>query len=212
MPSAGTIAIKQPKLLLVEGKDEVNFFTAVLQNHLNLGGVQVLDYGGKTQLSVFLKTLAADPAFSSLTGIGIIRDADLTPAGAKTTAAAAAWDAVRGALTAIGVACPAGHAVFAAGPPRVGAFIMPDGVSDGMLESLCLRALAGTPELTCVDDFFVCCAKAGAIPNNPHKGQAYAWLACRPEPDKRVGEAALAGYWPFAAPAFSPLWDFLRSI
>ncbi len=64
---------------LVEGKDEVNFFTAVLRNHLLLGGIQVIDYAAKAKLSAFLRTLLADPASASITGIGIIRDADVTP-------------------------------------------------------------------------------------------------------------------------------------
>src|SRR5581483_9385576 len=213
MPNGGPIGIRERKLLLVEGKDELNFFTAVLQDHLRLSGIQVIDYGGKHKLARFLRTLAADPAFASVHAIGVTRDADTTPAGASTTAAASAWDAVRGALTVatVGLPCPSGHGSFATGPPRVGVFILPDGTSDGMLESLCVRGLAGRPEFACLADFFSCCAKAGMVPNNLHKAQAHAWLACCPEPDKRVGEAARAGYWPFADPAFSALWDFLRS-
>jgi hypothetical protein len=78
MSPTRTLAIVERKLLLVEGKDEVNFFTAALRDHLNLVGIQVIDYSGKTRLSGFLRTLAADPVFASVTGIGVIRDADVT--------------------------------------------------------------------------------------------------------------------------------------
>jgi hypothetical protein len=91
-------------------------------------------------------------------------------------------------------------------------FIMPDGVSDGMLETLCMNAVAADPAFACAIDFFACCAALGVVPDNPHKAKAHVWLASRREPDKRVGEAALAGYWPFAQPAFSALWDFVRAI
>lgn len=214
MPSAGTVAIRERRLLLVEGKDEVNFFTAALQNHLRLGGIQVIDYSGKTNLSSFLRTLAADSGFASVTGIGITRDADVTSAGATVGAAASAFDAVRGALTAAGVRlpCPAGHGAFAVGPPRVGVFIMPDGISDGMLETLCINSISGEAEFACLTEFFTCCQGHGIVPNNMHKARAHVWLACRPEPDKRVGEAALAGYWPFSNSAFSSLWTFIRAI
>ncbi len=214
MSPAGTIAIREGKLLLVEGKDEVNFFTAALRNHLRLGGIQVIDYSGKAKLSSFLRTLAADPAFASVTGVGIIRDADVTPAGATVAAAASAFDAVRGALTAAGVPlpCPTGHGSFAAGPPRVGVFIMPDGIADGMLETLCINSVSGEAEFVCLTQFFACCQGHGVVPNNMHKARAHAWLACRPEPDKRVGEAALAGYWPFGNAAFAPLWAFIQAI
>ena len=45
-----------------------------------------------------------------------------------------------------------------------------------------------------------------------HKARAHAWLASRVEPDKRVGEAAQAGYWPWGADAFLDLWSFVGSL
>ncbi len=89
---------------------------------------------------------------------------------------------------------------------------MPDGVSDGMLETLCMTAVGGRPEYACVTDFFNCCKTHGAVTGNLHKARAHVWLASRPVPDKRVGEAALASYWPFADPAFQALWNFLHAM
>ena len=43
------IRIVKKRLLLVEGKDELNFFTALL-NTLNIDTVQIIDIGGKQQL------------------------------------------------------------------------------------------------------------------------------------------------------------------
>ena len=47
MPSKHPLT--QSKLLLVEGLDEVNFFNSMIK-HLNLHGLEVRDYGGKTLL------------------------------------------------------------------------------------------------------------------------------------------------------------------
>ena len=214
MPPSGSAQIKQPKLLIVEGKDEENFFAAALTAHLGLADVQVLSIGGKTLLTRNLNALTNDPAFSMVQSLAIVRDADLTPAGSAVSAAASAFESIRYSLTAPGVqlACPAGHALFSAGPPRVGVFIMPDGIADGMLETLCVSAASSLPEYACVTSFFACCQGHGAIPNNIHKARAHAFLASRVESDRRVGEAALAGYWPFAEPAFHPLWTFLQAL
>jgi hypothetical protein len=96
----GRVQIARPKLLIVEGRDEENFFTAALNNHLGLADVQVLPIGGKTQLTGSLKALKLDPAFPTVQSLAVVRDADLTSAGSTVSAAVSALDAVRSALTA----------------------------------------------------------------------------------------------------------------
>jgi hypothetical protein len=203
-------------LLVVEGKDEGLFFEAVLREYLHLSDIQVLPIGGKTNLGQNLKALKNDPNFPQVTALAIVRDADYAATGAAVTAAVQSFDAIRGALTAPGVLlpCPAAHGQFAAGPPRVGVFVMPNGLDDGMLETLCLQAVATAAEFHCLEDYFTCLQGHGVvpIPKNLHKARAHAWLSSRPEPDLRVGEAAQKGHWPWAAPEFTPLWDFLRAM
>jgi hypothetical protein len=81
-----------------------------------------------------------------------------------------------------------------------------------MLETLCLLSVSTLPEFSCVDGYFQCLQGYNIIPNNLHKARAHAWLASRPELDKRVGEAAQAGYWPWDSDAFTDLWSFIRSL
>ena len=81
-----------------------------------------------------------------------------------------------------------------------------------MLETLCLLSVATLPEFPCVDGYLQCLQGHGAVPNNLHKARAHAWLASRLEPDKRVGEAAQAGYWPWDADAFRDLWSFIGAL
>jgi hypothetical protein len=203
--------VQKPKVLIVEGKDEVNFFEAAFA-HLALADIQVLPIGGKTQLFRNLAALALDANFPSVQCLAVVRDADLTAPGSAVPAAAGAFDSVRNALIGNGLSSPGAHGQFAAGLPRIGVFIMPDGASDGMLETLCIASVSTQPEFPCLTQFFACCQGHSVIPNNLHKARAHAWLSSRPEPDKRVGEAALAGYWPFANPAFAPLLSFLQAM
>ncbi|MCI0455802.1 MAG: hypothetical protein L0Z62_02320 [Gemmataceae bacterium] len=209
-----TIRVKQPKLLIVEGRDEELFFDAALRDHLHLTDIQILPIGGKANLKPNLKALKKDPAFPAVTALAVVRDADCVAPGSAITAAARAFNSVRGALTApaVGLPCPAGHGHFAAGPPRVGVFIMPNGVDDGMLETLCLQAVSTLAEFHCLADYFACLQGHGVVPNNLHKAHAHAWLASRPEPDRRVGEAAQSGYWLWTAPAFQDLWTFIQAL
>ena len=52
----GSVVIREPKVIVVEGIEEVVFVTAML-NYLNLRQIQVLPYQGKYQLRPFLNAL-----------------------------------------------------------------------------------------------------------------------------------------------------------
>jgi hypothetical protein len=94
MPAGGAIQIKQTKLLIVEGRDEENFFGAALASYLGIADIQVLGIGGKTLLTANLKALKNDPAFPTVQSLAVVRDADLTPAGSTVAAATSACASV----------------------------------------------------------------------------------------------------------------------
>ena len=72
-PPAG---IEEPIQLLVEGKDQQNFFLAFLK-HLKLQDKpQIQDFGGVGELRGFLEALVNSPGFGSVTSMGIVRDAE----------------------------------------------------------------------------------------------------------------------------------------
>jgi Protein of unknown function (DUF3226) len=204
--------IERKKLLIVEGRDEQLCFEAALRDHLCLTEIQVMPIGGKTRLPGSLAALKADPDFVTVVSLAVVRDADETTAGAATPSAIRSFQSVCGSLRHVGLACPAAHGQFADGRPRVGVFIVPNGTDDGMLETLCLDSVSTLPEFTCVDAYFQCLQGLQVVPGNHHKARAHAWLASRKEPDKRVGEAALAGYWPWDSTSFNELWAFIRSL
>jgi hypothetical protein len=61
--------------------------------------------------------------------------------------------------------------------------------------------------------YFECVLRtAGRQPAHMAKARVHAWLASQIEPDRRLGEAAGKGYWPWANAAFEPLRTFLQML
>ncbi|MGK3992200.1 DUF3226 domain-containing protein [Sorangium sp. So ce1024] len=216
-------SLDSDKLILVEGRDEEEFFRAMLR-HLARDDVQVKAYGGKPSLRTFIPTLVTQPRFPELDALIVVRDADHQPPGAGFQTA---WNSVCGVLSSHQLVTPRAHGAFQEGKPRVAIFIMPDGASDGMLEDLCCAGVSADPASPLVDRYLLSLAeelkkldeanddRAACLLRDPHrraKAWAHAFLSSRREPDKRVGEAAWLGFWPFDAPAFAPLMELLRQI
>jgi len=92
---------------------------------------------------------------------------------------------------------------------------LPDGLnSQGMLESLCLRAIKDEPAMSCADKYFDCLQGHEIYQREVDKDKAriYVYLASKNEPDKRLGESALAGYWSFNNKVFDNVNRFLFEI
>jgi hypothetical protein len=198
--------IKRPKLLIVEGRDDELFFSAFC-HHLGLNDIQVLHIGGKTKLPSHLKALKKATDFSRVTALGIIRDADED--------ANAAFQSVCSALQHAGLPIPPKPMTPSSGRPRVSVMILPDNQSPGALEDVCLKALVGTPAMLCVGEFFCCLRRYNLPPpRNLSKAKVLAYLTSMPEPDKRLGESAQAGYWDqhWNHSVFDALRNFLRSL
>lgn len=201
----GPAGIEHARQLLVEGRDAEVFIQA-LMNHLGIQDVQVQDYRGVNDLPVFLKALRQAPHFKEkVTRLGVIRDAE--------TDARAALQSVSHALQAARLPVPAKHSHFVGSHPEVGYFILPDGISPGMLESLRMASVEADPVIPCVEAYFLCLQGQGLRPPiHPEKARAHAFLASRDAPDLMVGEAAWKGYWSFDHGSMSGLRSFLSSI
>lgn len=190
------------KLILGEGKEEVRFFS-VLAKHIGLSGFQVEDYGGKNKLTQYLAALVVRSGFEQLESLILFRDADDNPSGAFVSVAES--------LTRCGLLAPSNHGQIGAGRPRVGVYVLPDGLRKGMLEDLCIESVKTDKAMLCVDEFIACVnKKCQYLPKPESKARAHAWLASRKTPDKRLGEAAEAGYWPWESDVFLPLIRFLE--
>jgi hypothetical protein len=62
-------SLTKPRLLIGEGVDEVRFFNSFLK-HLSVDDIQIEQYGGKSKLSSYLKSLPNIPGFAGVASIG----------------------------------------------------------------------------------------------------------------------------------------------
>ena len=194
--------IKKSIQLLVEGKDQRDFFETFIRRVELHNELQVQDFGGVNELRGFLRALVDSPGFETVVSLGIVRDAEQSATGARQSVT----DSLRNA----GLPVP-GDSEGRRGNPAVHMLILPgDGEERGMLETLLCRSVAGEPVNGCIDDFFDC---VGSVPDlnisRPDKARAQAYLATRPEPQVSVGVAAQKGYWPLDHEAFAEVRDFL---
>ena len=192
--------ISEPNLLLVEGRDDEEFFRHMAQ----VSGVRNLEfrgYGGKDKLAAALRTLPGVSGFERLERLGIVRDAD--------TSAQSAQQSVSSALENAGFALPS------ATDARPSTFIltMPPGDETGCLETLIWRAITDEdPSLAgCVSEF-VDCMQFPAQGTRVDKARLHAYIASQNDPSLKLGESTRAGYWPLDHGAFEPIRDFLRQL
>ena len=199
--------IRSDRLLLVEGRDEVNLFDALMKHCLDAESkVQVIDAGGKDRFPRNLKALyTAAQAGPSLRSIGVVRDADDDAAGA--------FRSVCGHIRNAGYEPPAVHGEFSDAAPSIGVFIVPNGVEPGAIETLCRRSKEGNEVARCVDEYLNCLDGNDAMQStNEDKSFAHAYLAAMEDPVARVGEGAKQGVWDFESAAFEELSDFVREL
>lgn len=200
------LRIEKPRLLLVEGRDEVNVFKALMKHCLGGGSdMQVVDAGGKDQFPRRMRAIRTAPKPSPLRSIGVVRDANGDARGS--------FRSVCGSLRNVGYEPPPVHGEFSGASPPVGVFIAPDGVQPGAIETLCRRSVEGKAASACADEYMECLKNRGAMQSsNIDKSFAHAYPASMPNPVARVGEGALSGVWNFESPAFEELSRFLHRL
>lgn len=198
-----TIQIEKAHILIVEGRDEELFFSALIED-IDLSSIQIMPIGGKTKLPFRLDALKKTPGFETVvSSLGIIRDANENPNDA--------FKSVCGALKKVNLDVPTKPLKLTKGRPQIIISIMPDFTECGMLEDLCLRAVEQNPAIICVNNYFECLKNQGLpLPKNISKAKMHVFLASRKEACKRLGEAAQAGYFPWSHSSFDHVKKFLR--
>ncbi len=190
--------------LLVEGNDTKNFMQALIK-HLDIDSraIQIQNFGGIDDLKGFLPIFVKSPRFHIVNKIGIVRDAELD--------AAKAFDSVRSALRKAELPVPTEAGKPSGDSPEVAVLILPDNENSGMLETLLCQSIAGTPEDTCITEFFECIPNEIPEHRQP-KARARAWIATQVKPQVSVGVAAKKGFWNLDHMAFHPIIELLKSI
>jgi len=215
MPNSddGLSPTESRKVLLGEGKDEVNFFNALLR-HMNILDVHTDEGGGKNRFPEKLIALKKargffDPSGSCLVShFAVIRDKDEDNAFAS----------VAGTLQKEGFMPPQKSGKFSDAKPKVGVFIMPgDTIKGTMLEDLCLETVKDHPAMKCVDEFSSCVSALKSPPKNISKAKAQVFkaqvfLATQPEIVDSVGLGAQKKYWDFGSDCLAELKDFLTHL
>ena len=189
----------KPKVLFVEGLDEVNVVDSIVES-LGIVDSESVDVGGRDKLSVDLPSAVKEATFLSIVkSFGIIQDAD--------DDSNAAFGRVIGLLQKLGMPCPQHSGAFAKNEKfRVGVLVLPGGDRRGFLEDIFLTASDGTLELQCVDGFSQCCVAAGR-PAFESKRRAHALLVALEAPENRLGQAFKSGRVRADSPAYDVLKD-----
>jgi len=191
------IEIKYPKLLLVEGVDELKFFIKALEV-FGVDDVQVLAFGGISNLTNYLKVLLLYPNFDSVTCIVIARDAEKNSDSAIRN--------VKNALKQISFSIPEKPFEFTGKDPKIAFMIFPGfeeaGLQCGTLEDLCLDIVKDCSTFDCVDTYIQCLQSNGHKIKRPHKTKLHTYLSGKNDfVGLKIGEAAKAGAWD---------WDHIR--
>lgn len=192
--------IKTKKLLLVEGKDETNFFSCLLAR-MNIDDFDVIDAGGVDQFKIKFPALRRAVGFSLLESLAVVRDAE--------NDSESAFLSIRNILRKEGLRPPDRPNEFSGENPSVGIFIMPGDCKQGMMEDLCLRTVKDHPALQCADAFIDCISSLNMRPKNAAKSKAQVFLAAMPDIVCRVGLGAEKGYWDFDSDEMQALKSFL---
>lgn len=191
--------IQSRKLICVEGRDEVYFFTAIFR-YMGLTDIEILDFEGKGNFKPRIAALKLRPGFDRVTHIALIRDADSNPP-------ESAFTSLTAILTNNGYSVPGENQSYSEGTPRVGVFIMPGNDEEGELEDLCLRSIYTEEVFGCINKYIEC---IGTKLRKESKAKVLCYLASQEPIINSLGLAAEKGFWDFDNEAFNDLKSFLE--
>jgi hypothetical protein len=214
--------VTKSKLLIVEGTQDLIFFTTWISLLNRSDQIQVMQMEGKSNLPAQLKGLAKQSAFirGEVQTLVVVRDADQFPDGA--------FQSVCGALEKAGLAKPRQPYAFAEGAhPRTAVMIIPASDQPGAIEELVIQTIQDDPILPDVREFIQQAVdklpqpdpnvhpkyKHFGPPQHRHgKAQVHAFLATFDQPDRNLGVAARAGVWNFNHPALGEIQRMLEEM
>jgi hypothetical protein len=148
------------QLLLVEGSDEKEFFIELAKHLFGSIPFQIMEYEGKAKLNDFLLAVQVLPNFSQIKHISIVRDADYET-NAFASVCSALVNANKENSDVKQYPVPSKPSEPFGIDLRLSILILPDANSEGMLESLIIKALGEDKIMTCVDQYFECLETIG---------------------------------------------------
>lgn len=193
----------KPYLVLVEGADD-QAVVAALVEYESLDDFQIHDMKGKTKWSDKLRAIVSDVEFGrNVRALGLIRDADASPAGA--------WRSCKAAIESAGLVTPARPMQFGAGSPVTGISIVPSYGVSGAIEEVCLASFPAD-RVNCVRSYFECLDKNRHGSARESKAYVQAYLASAIPPRRDLQIAAKSGILDLSNASFDELRTFLRNL
>lgn len=196
-------------LLLVEGADEKYFFIRACDAY-GEKNIQVMDFGGITDLPNYLKNLQKMSRFPEVKALAIVRDAEKD--------ASKAIRDIQNALKSINLPAPKNPFEQIHKSDRFIEFGIFPGQKDcnewenGTLEDLCLKTVPNDSLLSLARDYV---EKADAIHSihHKHKARLHTWLSGNePYIGMKIGEAAQAGAWNWQSQAMMPFKNLMQRL
>lgn len=199
---------KASRLLVVEGKEDVQFFAQFVK-YLKLRDVQIHSINGKSDYPKKLRAISSESNFiRNVESLGLVRDANTNPAGTIVS--------IKGALKSSKIPVPRRPLQLASSRNiKVMFLVLPGERTKGELEDLCLQSVGSYKAMPCVDEYIKCLKKQGLQgPRKVPKAKVQVFLASRSRRNlpTNVGRAAEMGIWNFDAPAFKIVKDFLQNV
>ena len=196
--------LQHTKLVLVEGNDEVNFFSAI-KDHMGFSDIEVRSFEGINNLRGTLEALKGVEGFDRLVSLGVVRDAEGN--------GMQALQSVMDALGASGLPVPP-HGLEPIGQnPMVVILINPHGQPNGRFDDVCSDSVRETPVMRCVEEYITCLKRLGiAVMPREWKTRVHAFIAAQDRPEVSLGVAAKRGYFPLGHAAFAPTRTLLELV
>ena len=201
--------IESSSLLMVEGKDEGNFFKALFAV-LGITHVQIEDIGGKDRFDAAIRAFSKMQGFDEITTLGFVRDAENMPA-------SAAFMSICSSLQHIDVQPPSAVGrVERIANRKIGIFIMPNNSNPGMLETICLDSIQQntlyTDYILPYTDYLATDIYKDNIQFNKEKSEVQIYLASKLPLVNSLGLGAINGHWDFNHPVFNDIKRFLQDL
>ncbi|MCA6070253.1 MAG: hypothetical protein LE180_03980 [Endomicrobium sp.] len=208
------INIEKTSILLVEGKDEVNFFDMLLK-FLNIPNVQCIDVCGVDNFGNGFVTLSKQEKFRDVDKIAFIRDADKRAESALKSLKSSVRSANVRFINIDDISLANNNNVKDTNGVRCGVYIMPDNQNSGMLEDLCIKYMKTDSICHCVEKYISCVRNNGGKNGekfefeNESKSIIFSYLSTKLADSPSIGLAARQNVFDFNNKCFDGIKNFL---
>jgi len=218
MPRKTNIQILKSNLILCEGRDEQEFLIQYLNSAAlsNIPGfsndIQVIDFGGNSELSRKLEILKNMANFDKLTSLLVIRDAE--------TSAESACQEIKRALRENGFSIPQEPHRWEGELLKVGFLLFPTcdhTLRNGTLEDLCLSILSDQSANDTLEEIDLFLrrleSRCQRTFSRIFKARLHTYFSVHNDyVSLKIGEAAAAGAFDWNNTALKPLRSFMQEV